>query len=711
MKYHQQWQARALREDGPSAWFDAGVPGNVQYDYGRMMGWGEISVGENVRLFRETESWFWEYKATLCYSAAPGEHAVLVFEGVDYRFDVLLDGVMKLEHEGMFSRVELPLGPSCGQELIVRIHPHPKRENAQFEDRQQADQCVKPPVCYEWDWHPRMLVSGIWQNAYVETYTADRIVRCEPFYTLSDDLTCADIRFETECAADVVIELFDPDGQSLGAGSRFHIDRPRLWWCNGQGEPALYTYIARTAGHEVRGSIGLRRIRMVMNEGGWKEPVGFPKGRSVAPIQLELNGRRIFAKGSNWVNPDIYNGRIDTARYEALLTLAKDAHMNILRCWGGSGINKRAFYDLCDRLGIMLWVEFPLSCNNYEGTPHYLEILEQEARAILLGLRSHASVMMYCGGNELFNNWSLMTDQSLALRLLNKLCYELDRDRPFIMTSPIFGMGHGGYTFYDPDAMCDVFTLFQKSACTAYTEFGVPGVTDIENIRKIIPEDELFPIRDMGSWRLHHAFGAWGAERWLCMDVLARYAQEPLDTLEKVIDFSNWLQCEGYKAIFEEARRQAPYCSMAINWCYCEPWITAAGNSLITYPVLPKPAYFAVQEALRPVLFSARIPKFDWAAGERFSAELWLLSDAPAHVHETVDVSIEIGGKQIPLLTWDSGPVPAGRNQLGPTVNFILPDVDAAEFTLYLRAGESSSAYRLCYRRSRRFAASRQMNV
>ena len=58
------------------------------------------------------------------------------------------------------------------------------------------------------------------------------------------------------------------------------------------------------------------------------------------------------------------------------IALAKEAHMNIFRCWGGSGINKRAFYDLCDRAGLLLWVEFPLACNDYAGTPHYLKILE-----------------------------------------------------------------------------------------------------------------------------------------------------------------------------------------------------------------------------------------------------------------------------------------------------------------------------------------------
>jgi len=708
MKFSQTWQARAIRPDGPSEWFPASVPGNVQYDYGRMMGWGDINYAENANHFMETEGYTWEYHTTLNYTCNENEYAVFAAEGIDYQFDILVNGVEKCSHEGMFTRVEIPLEPGAC-ELTVRIHPHPKSARTEYTDRAQAQDSVKPPVCYGWDWHPRLLVSGIWQDAYVETRTEDHIARCEAFYTLADDLSRAEIRFEADCAVPVTITLYDPDGKCIGTGDTFTIDNPRLWWCNGQGEAALYTYTARTAGHEVKGAIGLRSAKLVMSEGAWDEPSGFPKGRSVAPIQLELNGRRVFAKGSNWVNPDVFNGRIDDERYETLIRFAHDANMNIFRCWGGSGINKQAFYDLCDKLGIMVWVEFPLACNCYPDDPHYLSVLEQEGSAIIRSLRSHPSVVLYCGGNELFNSWSKMTDQSMPLRLLNKLCYELDPKNPYIMTSPIFGMAHGGYTFYDPDAKCDVFTLFQNAKNTAYTEFGVPGITDLENLKKIIPEDELFPIENKGSWPLHHAFDAWGAQRWLCRDVLERYAQEPLDSLEKMIELAKWLQCEGYKAIFEEARRQAPYCSMAINWCYCEPWITAAGNSLITYPTQQKPAYHAVKSALRPVMASARIPKFDWKAGETFTAQLWMLNDTHQNAQISVDVSIRLGDTTYPMFTWNSGD--ASANKIGPSVNWVLPDADAEDLTLILSAGEHSSEYRLCYFSREERRISRQLNV
>jgi beta-mannosidase len=151
---------------------------------------------------------------------------------------------------------------------------------------------------------------------------------------------------------------------------------------------------------------------------------------------------------------------------------------------------------------------------------------------------------------------------------------------------------------------------------------------------------------------------------------------------------------------------------MAINWDYCEPWMTAAGNNLIAYPTHRKPCYYAIQSSLRPVLASARIPKFDWNAGELFSAQLWLLNDSPEAAGKTIKASVKLGGEVYPLLTWESGTVGENTNKIGPTVNWILPDVDADDMTLILDTGDgASSEYRLRYRPSEAKIVSRQLNV
>ena len=101
------------------------------------------------------------------------------------------------------------------------------------------------------------------------------------------------------------------------------------------------------------------------------------------------------------------------------------ANFNIFRVWGGGIVNKESFYELCDEKGILVWTEFPLACNNYEGTQSYLKVLKQESEAIIKRIRKHPSNAIWSGGNELFNAWSGMTDQSLALRLLNSQCYRI----------------------------------------------------------------------------------------------------------------------------------------------------------------------------------------------------------------------------------------------------------------------------------------------
>ncbi len=392
------------------------------------------------------------------------------------------------------------------------------------------------------------------------------------------------------------------------------LERPRLWWPAGEGDPELYTLeviLNGVVAHSQR--VGFRRVRLVMHAGAWQGPAGFPKSRSEPPITLEVNGRVIFARGSNWVCPEIFPGKISEETYRPLLELARAAHFNLLRTWGGAIINKESFYEICDELGLLVWTEFPLACNLYDGDGEYLRVLDQESRSIIRRVRQHASLALWCGGNELFNAWSGMTDQSLALRLLNKNCYELDRDTPFIASAPLGGMGHGDYRFRDEHGR-ELFQIFAEARNTAYSEFGCPGPSSVDYLKTFIPESELFPPRPGTAWETHHGLGAWEMDpgTWLCQASIEHYFG-PTQTLEQLVARGQLMQAEGYKLIFEEARRQQPVCSMALNWCFNEPWPSAANNNLVSWPHRPKPAYYAVQAACRPVLASARVAKFSLA--------------------------------------------------------------------------------------------------
>lgn len=715
MLYRQNWQGFRITKEGRSEPFDAAVPGNIQEDYGRSQNYPDVMYGTNCTMYEPLEDDAWEYRTKLSYRANPGESVWFVSHGIDYRYDILLDGKKIYAGEGMFSDVEIDLTDLLQKEneLCVYIYPHPKRPGAYKRTRDEADESCKPPVCYGWDWNPRLLISGMWQDAYLETRTNAYINRCEPRYKLASDYSFADVDFTVDCNEECTVELFDPDGKKVYSGTKtsFRVENPKLWWCQGQGEPNLYRWTVRNKTEERSGRIGFRRVKLLRNIGA-NDPHGFPKSRYAAPITVELNGRRIFMKGSNWVNPEIFWGRIKKETYEPLLGLVKDANMNILRLWGGAAFCKESFYDLCDEMGIMVWQEFMLACNAYPNDEHYLSVLEKEARFMIEKLRSHACLALWCGGNELFNGWSGMNDQSLPLRLLDKLCYDLDRDHSFLKTSPLEGMGHGGYMFFDEKHGGDPYQCFQSANCTAYTEFGVPSISEMKALKEIIPPEEIDEIRLTDSWQVHHAIKAWMPQSHACTDILKKYFGSEGSTEDR-IEQSDWLQCEGLKAIFEEARKQAPHCSGALNWCFNEPWITAANCSIVRYPAVPKPGYYAVQKALRGSLFSARIPKFDWKSGEKFQAEIWLLNDKPEAITASVEVFLKVGTKEIPLLSWKNATAPAGENTQGAKVCCVLPDEEAESMTLVLRSDDSEldSEYRLPFRLIKFRPAPKAMNM
>ena len=706
----------------PDAFIPSVVPGAVQLDIAREANYPDYNYSDNYKLFRWMEDVYYTYRT---HFEKPiinaGEKLWFVSKGIDFQFEIVFNNELIHAQEGMYASVELDLTPYLQEINIleVKIMPAPKR-HAYPEDKTQASHVTKPAVSYGWDWHPRLIPLGIWDETYIEIRNESYVNDVFVDYELSEDFSVAYItihakatltkdyayRWELKDAQDkTVVSLEGLMSPMLDETITF--TSPTLWWPHDHGVPYLYDSCFQLVGSDgeiiqsVKSKIGFRRVKLVMNEGAWDEPATFPKTRSVPPAQIELNGRRIFAKGTNWVNPEIFPGVITKKRYKELLDIVVETNFNIVRTWGGSIINKASFFELCDEMGIMVWQEFPLSCNNYPDNTNYLALLEFEARAIISRIRKHPSLILWCGGNELFNSWSGMTDQSLALRLLNALCYELDRKTPFIPTSPLYGIAHGNYLFNWKGQ--EVFDMINNSHHTAYAETGMPGISPLETLKSIIPPSQLFPPRAGTAWEDHHAFNAWdeNMETWLCRDILDEYLGHA-ESLEELVFQSQLLQSEGYKAVFEGARRKKPYCSMVLNWCFNEPWPTAANNSLVTYPSVLKPAVAAVRDACRPMCASAVIHKFVWSKNELFTTDLWFLNDTLQELSGlNLIVSLQAGDQDLRISEWQIPDIKPNQHVAGPTITCMLPLWQVKLFKLILVVQENAAynaEYTLIYR-------------
>ncbi|MCL2286555.1 MAG: hypothetical protein FWC32_09370 [Firmicutes bacterium] len=695
----------------PAETVPATVPGAVQTDWAKAKNWPPHYYGENFKAYKWMEDCYWTYSTHFTPpNREKNERVFFVCGGVDYEYFARLNGKTINAYEGMFTPFEIDMTDMLTDDNLLEIivFPAPKSENAQPDTRAEADQTCKPAYSYGWDWHPRLIPLGIWKDTFLQVRSNVHIRDAELFYTLNDSLDAAEITVEVELSTSALVKwkLTDHTGNCVAEkeipplGSKavleWELQNPKLWWPNGHGEPTLYTStveIYDSGGNLLdykESKAGFRKVALVMYDGAWNEPMTFPMSCNPSPITLEINNRKIFAKGSNWVPPDIFPGTVTREDYRVLVEHAKYSHFNLLRIWGGGINNKDDFFEICDELGIMLWQEFPLSCNNYVAGKEYMAVLDAESKSIIKNLRSHPSIVMWCGGNELFNSWSGMTDQSLALRLLNRNCYDLDPTRPYLMTSPVMGMGHGHYMFRQRTGE-EVLQVMPKARNTAYTEFGCGGPSPVEYLKTFIPEDELYPPKPGGVWESHHAYNAWvGLDTWLDVPMIEEYFGKTT-SLEEIVRGGEILQCQGYKCIYEEARRQKPRCSMALNWCYNEPWPTAAGNSLLSWPAIPKPALYAVAESCRPVLASARIPKFRWESGENFNPELWVLNDTYDEIPGGImTVLVKSGDMEHEIYTWEFEAVQANKNLQGPAVNFMLPKFDNREITLVMRVEDCS---------------------
>lgn len=723
---------------------DPCVPGEAQLIWHRAGRLPDYNYGSNFLEYKWCEDVYWHYSTLLDVRKKAGFEPFITFNYIDYRYTIRANGKVLADSEGMFTPVKLSLAEFAGLPVKLEciIHPVPKVAGAP-ETRDQARESVKPPVSYGWDWHPRLVTSGISGEVNFDYLPTTRLGDCEFDYELSENLNfvkinaSAEIIGEIENGMSIAASLLDADGEIVSSSKinspsecnkiELSLENPKLWWCARQGEQYLYTLkieLLSSAGEvvgEYLKSTGFRRVKLVMNEGGWNAPA--PATQATCPFTLEINGRKIFAKGSNFVSADIFYSKINTDTYRSLIGLALEANMNIFRMWGGSPVNKDEFFELCDKLGMMVWQEFPLSCNNYPDKREYLEALEKEATSIVKRLKPHPCVVMWCGGNELFNSWSGMTNQSHALRLLDKITFDFDRSTPFIMTSPLYGVGHGPYVnIVDDSTGKEAITLFCESPRTAYTEFGCPGPAPLDYIRQYMDESDVADFFELqksdeevktteglqnlsenykSPWFTHHAIKAhYPRDTWFRVNEIYQYFYKT-KSISECCELGQIIQGACYKVMFEEARRKWPYTSMAINWCWNEPWPCFANNSLVSYPNVLRLAYFDVRQALRDQMLSAKFTKLRYHVGEEVKVDLYALNDLPTEL-KGADYSVYLDlddeyETRIDIASGNFGSVSGTTSAVVGGFSFKVPEDVTKTFSIIIKCSndELSNRYTL----------------
>src|SRR5215207_8978558 len=644
-------------------WQTGSVPGCPHYDLWRL---GEIAnpyADRNSLLCEWIPQRTWLYKKTFTVEEEIiGQHAQLHFEGVDYQAEFFLNGESLGTHTGMFTPVvfdvteQLRLG---GENLLAVVIEAAPLEEPQV-GRTSRVQTAKTRMNYWWDFCPRMVHLGIWDDVYLEITGPVRIADVFIQPQLAPDFQHANIVIKTELEAviqaAIELEVILRQAGTVVSSQRTHHDlepgrtqletclevpAPRLWWPNGYGDQELYEVEVRillcreemlTQAQEdisaVRTALfGIRQTSLAPNESA--DPAALP-------YTFVVNGRKIYAKGWNWVPMDVMYGVPQPAKLERLLTLAKRANVNLLRIWGGGLIEKESFYEQCDRLGIMVWQEFIQSSSGLDNipsiSPDYVRMITDVAEQIVPRKRNHPSLVVWCGGNELSGEAEQpLKDSHPVLAALKNTVKRLDPDRLWLPTSPsgpIFGNSLEMIA-RDPSALHDVhgpweyqgvtkhYELYNGGASLLHSEFGVEGITNLRTLDATIKKEHQWPV-DLNNPHWFHR-GAWWVKRPMWEATFGR-----LPDIEALVHGTQFMQADGLRYALEADRRRKYHNSGTLPWQFNEPYPMAACTSAVDYYARPKPSYHAVARAYAPLLISARFPTLAWGDYEQFEAEAWV---------------------------------------------------------------------------------------
>ncbi|WP_339691201.1 glycoside hydrolase family 2 protein [Celeribacter baekdonensis] len=364
----------------------------------------------------------------------------------------------------------------------------------------------------------------------------------------------------------------------------FFIEEPQLWWPNGQGDQPLYSLEIRCGAAVAMRRIGLRRIEHVT--------VKDAKGTG---FKFRVNGRDVFAKGANWIPADALHGRIERDKVRDLLQSAVDAHMNMIRVWGGGRYEPDWFYDLCDDMGLMVWQDFMFACNLYPADRAFLSNVSAEVVEQVQRLQHHACLALWCGDNELlgmlheFPEARANRDRYLVMydrlnQTLERALFEADPQANWWPSSPSLGpLNYGDAWHEDSSGDMHVWTVWHENMpFEAYremtprfvSEFGFQSFPSMDVIRRFIaPEDRNMasPVMDA------HQKNAGGNAR--IVGTMMRDFRLP-ERFEDLVYLSQVQQGLAIKTAVTAWRALKPHCMGTLYWQLNDTWPCASWSSL-----------------------------------------------------------------------------------------------------------------------------------
>lgn len=626
----------------------ATVPGNVELD---MIAAGiysdDLMVGNNVYRVRQYESYQWCYSRKFATpKTAKGQRVELDFGGIDCLADIWLNG----QHVGSADNMLIPHSFDVTDYLSSKGDNHlqviirsvlAEAQNYQIGSlayRMDASPATmdflnirKSTHAYGWSILPRIVSAALYRD--VELRIVDPVhIKDVNWYTVWIDHNnkSADVYadFQVKVPVDRMESLqmeftLSRNGKTVAeqkvplltyaARQHLRVNNAELWWPRGYGDAALYQAEVRIVEKHTgrvmdrdRRDIGLRTVALERNEMATRENPG--------KFCFIVNGERIFVRGTNWVPIDIFYSR-ETQMLPEILPMLTDLNCNLVRIWGGGLYEHDMFYDFCDRNGIMIWHDFAFACTLYPQDDDFAKKVEREVRSVVLRLRNHPSIALWCGNNEsdrslLWQFGAFGVDPNrdrISRRTIPDVLYEFDPTKPYLPSSPYhtpasIPLGQGDHIL--PECHLWSSAYYKDGSYTGInsafaSELGYHGSPNRRSLEKMFNPSSVYPwdgnMRWNDEWitksvRSTPQSGATNGRVDVLTNQIGYLFGEVPRQLDEFVIASQAAQAEAFKYFVEFWRGGKPDRTGIIWWNLRDGW-PILSDAVVDYYNSPKLAY------------------------------------------------------------------------------------------------------------------------
>lgn len=639
----------------PAGYLDAPVPGDVRSvlkKYGLIDGY---YLGKDLDRERWIEESDWLYvKDFYCGEQLRGKENMLCFEGIDTLAEIWLNGTYLGKTRNMFLTYRFDVGEALRygtyNTLAVRIlSPTESVKGVDVTEIWPPEDTTrmllrKSQMNWGWDFCGHCLSGGIWKSVSIRSRDHALIGK---FHLRTAEIRDGEAVLEAEWEPEfyesgsgkqlsLKVELYAENrlaaGQELlsGTGSpaqgeagglsgggkacaRIRVPHPRLWWPRPYGEPALYEVRLRLYedGREVDDRqlrFGIRTVSLNQD----RIPEG---GRQ---FHFEINGKKIFVRGANWVPLNCVYSEIRSEDYDFYFKRVLESNLSMLRVWGGGIYEPDYFFDFCDANGIMVFQDFMLACGLFPQQEEFLDQVSEEVREIVDKYYNRASLVLWSADNELDESyeWAGCQERFRENRVnrtgVRRAIQECDPYRPFLISSPCspFEDEEGGDLPASPlqGDMHIYLTRFTEDSEYYYRKLleFVPRFMSEYGFSSL-PSEDSYHCFNFYEEKLDLMRNPWLGE----LPWMVRVGEEK--DVEELIYMTQYTHAQALKYWIEYLRCCKWTCGGSLYWKFNDPIAPNRENMLfpslmsaIDFMRRPKLAYYYARRAYEDIILAFR---------------------------------------------------------------------------------------------------------